>query len=226
MSKKLVRLYPEEIERMSWTPAPEGGSERLVADDGQGSVTRYWSLVGGQTGEGGSDGRWRELFVLEGEFELDGRAYAAGSYLCLPPEAERGDFLARRDSVCLEMLDHHDRLAKPEVRLTAEEVEATPWAEPPSGQTGFSEKVLARDGESLTRLLRVEIGGDTDEVDDHDHDEEVLIVEGSCLNGEEVHPAGTYTFNPPHAIHGPFRIYEPLLCFEVKNAPREADRVA
>lgn len=224
MSKKVVRLYPQDIERMPWEPAEGGGAERVVATDGKGSVTRYWKLEPGDvvTAE---DDRWDEMYVLEGSLTVAGRRYDAGSYLCIPPGVERGEVRSEDGAVVLQALDHHDRLAKPEVRLTADEVEALEWREAESGQTGFKEKFLARDEEhgSLTRLLRVELGGDTTEVDDHDHDEEVLIIEGSCRNGEELHPAGTYTFNPPHEIHGPFVIYEPLLCYEIKNAPRSED---
>lgn len=223
MSKQLVRLYPQDVERIPWEAAPGGGEQRVVADDGAGSITRYWRLPAGQRADGESEGRWREIFVLEGALELDGDTYAEGSYICLPPAAERGEFTGA-EAVCLEALDHHDRLAKPETRLTAEAVEDLAWVDPPSGQTGFHEKILASDENgSLSRVLRVEIGGDTTEVDDHDHDEEVLIVAGACRNGEELHPAGTYTFNPPHAIHGPFVIYDPLICLEVKNAPRSED---
>lgn len=223
MSKHLVRLYPQDIDLLPWEPAPEGGEQRLLAKDDAGSITRYWRLPAGQRGAGDSEGRWRELFVLEGALELDGETYREGSYICLPPDVSRGSFTGA-DAVCLETLDHHDRLGKPETRLTEAAIDRMPWEQPPSGQTGFKEKVLARDEHgSLSRVLQVELGGDTTEVDDHDHDEEVLIVAGACRNGEELHPAGTYTFNPPHAIHGPFLIYEPLVCLEIKNAPRSAD---
>ncbi|MBB4661401.1 cupin domain-containing protein [Conexibacter arvalis] len=224
MAKKLVRLYPQDIERMEWVAAADGGRERVVASDGDGSVTRFHRLDAGERRAARPEERWHEVFVLEGSFEEDGVRYEAGSYLCLPPGARRGEVTSAEGVLSIEALDHHDRLDKPERRLTAAEVEALPWQAAESGQPGFREKFLARDERgSLTRLLDVGLDGNTVELDDHDHDEEVLIVRGACRNGEELHPAGTYTFNPPHAVHGPFDIYEPLLCYEIKNVPRSED---
>jgi hypothetical protein len=223
MSKDWVRLYPGDIERMAWVPAegePDGAYEKIVADDHGGSITRYWRLEPGTTIPARSDPRRIETYVLEGSYEEGGDTFRAGSYTLLPPGAASGEITTSEGVVCIQVRDVDHGLAKPPARLTAEQVQAMEWAPAANGQTGFVEKILSTDGAgSLTRLLRVGLDGDTHALDDHDHDEEVLIVEGSCRNGEELHPAGTYTFNPPHATHGPFLIYEPLLCFEVKNMP-------
>jgi len=223
MSKDLVRLYPGDIERMPWVPVegePGGVYEKVVADDGRGSMTRYLRIDPGTSLPASADERRLETYVLEGSFEEGGKTFGTGSYTLLTPGAERGELATSEGVVCLQVCDVDHGIDKPGVRLTAEDVEAMEWKGAASGQQGFVEKVLSTDGNgSLTRLLRVGLDGDTTELDDHDHDEEVLIVEGSCRNGEELHPAGTYTFNPPHATHGPFVIYEPLLCFEVKNMP-------
>jgi hypothetical protein len=223
MSKDLVRLYPGDIEQMPWLPAegePEGAHEKIVAVDGRGSITRYWRLDPGTVIPAGADDRRVETYVLEGSYEENGDSFRSGSYTLLPPGAARGEISTAEGLLCIQVCDVDHGIDKPAARLTAEELEAMEWAAAASGQTGFVEKILSTDGNgSLTRLLRVGLDGNTTELDDHDHDEEVLIVEGSCLNGEELHPAGTYTFNPPHAVHGPFLIYEPLLCFEVKNMP-------
>lgn len=223
VGKPLVRLYPIDINRMPWVQvrdAPAGVEEKVLAlDPATGSVTRYLRARDGVEIPGDTS-RWEETFVLEGSCSFGENDYPAGSYLCIRPGPRSQRVRAARDFVCFQVLDRDEKLDKPDVRLSAAEIEAMTWETASRGDLKHREKVLASDSRgSLTRILEIDPGGDTTELDDHDHNEEVLILQGACKNGEEFHPAGTYTFNPPHAIHGPFLVDEPLVCFEVKNQP-------
>jgi hypothetical protein len=221
--KPLVRLYPIDINRMPWRPLEgiTGASERVLAEDPEtGSVTRYLNVDSGSELPGASLDRWEETYVTEGAFECGGQEFAAGSYLCRPPGSSVEPVRTATGFVALQVRDVDENLDKPSVELTAAAVESMAWGPTASGHPGHTEKILARGPSgSHTRLLLIAPGADTTVPDDHDDNEEVLILEGSCRNGEEFHPAGTYTFNPPHSVHGPFLVDEPLLCFEVKNQP-------
>ena len=224
MGKQLVRLYPIDIKRMAWEPVEglaDGVRQKVLALDPQGgSATRYLKVAPGSEVRGSTLDRWEETYVLEGSFRLGDGRFDAGSYLCRPP----GSVLERMESdggcLCIQVRDIDERLDKGEVTLRPNDIEAMPWAPTPSGHPGHAEKILSSGPSgSFTRLLLIDPGADTSVPDDHEHNEEVLILQGSCRNGEEFHPVGTYTFNPPHSVHGPFLVDEPLLCFEVKNQP-------
>ena len=221
--KPLVRLYPIDVNRMPWLPiegAP-GTAERALALDTQtGSVTRYLKAEPGASIPPATLDRWEETYVIEGSFTCDGKEFAVGSYLCRPPGSAVGAIVSSDGFLAIQTRDIDPKLDKPGIELPAADVAAMPWKPTASGHPGHTEKILSRGPSgSLTRLLLIAPGADTSVPDDHEENEEVLILEGSCRNGEEFHPAGTYTFNPPHSVHGPFLVDEPLLCFEVKNLP-------
>lgn len=223
MAKQLIRLYPIDIDRMAWSPVDglNGVSEKiLAADANSGSITRYLRVEPNSSLPAGIDARWDESYVAEGSYECEGIVFPEGSYACRRPQHNRTQLTTTDGFVLFQVLDLDEGLAKPEVALTRTQIEDMPWATASRGDPKHREKILASDSAgSLTRLLEIDPGGDTTDLDDHDHNEEVLILEGSCKNGEEFHPAGTYTFNPPHAKHGPFLVDELLVCFEVKNQP-------
>ena len=109
-------------------------------------------------------------------------------------------------------------MRKPLVRLYPTQILAMPWERPEGAAEGVFHKILARDSEtgSHTRLLRVEPGVDT-RVYEHDHWEEVYILQGGYQIGDEYHPTGTYTCKPPHVKHGPFSSTEGYLCLEIRD---------
>lgn len=224
MGKRLVRLYPLDINRMSWEPVEGAGTgvwqKVLAIDPENGSATRYLKIEPGSEIPEGTRDRWEETFVVEGRFRSGDQLFEAGAYLCRSPGSQIAPIATDEGSVCIQVRDVHETLDKAQVTLMPEDIEAMEWAPTPSRFPGHTEKILTSGPSgSFTRLLLIAPGADTTVPDDHDHNEEVLILEGSCRNGEEFHPAGTYTFNPPHSLHGPFLIDEPLLCFEVKNQP-------
>jgi hypothetical protein len=92
------------------------------------------------------------------------------------------------------------------------------WFTPPGYPAGIKEKTLASDLDetrkmgSRTRLLRFEPGVYTTAPFVHDHWEEVYLVSGDLIvgndengeNGEQFLP-NTYACRPPGVLHGPFK---------------------
>ncbi len=91
------------------------------------------------------------------------------------------------------------------------------WEVPPGYPAGFYQKVLASDLDevnkrgSRTRLLRIDPGAYSTEPFVHDHWEEVYLVQGDLIvgndrtgQGGEPFQAPTYACRPPGVSHGPF----------------------
>jgi hypothetical protein len=102
------------------------------------------------------------------------------------------------------------------------------WETPPGYKPGFTQKVLAsnldesaRTG-SRTRLLRIAPGAYSEAPFVHDHWEEVFLLEGDLIvgndaqgkGGEPFHPP-TYACRPPGVYHGPFKSENGCLLFEL-----------
>lgn len=92
------------------------------------------------------------------------------------------------------------------------------WAVPPGYPSGIQIKVLAgtidRDKKTggYTRLLRFMPGTHTTEPFEHDHWEEIYVLQGDLIvdskpdgTGGNTFLAGTYCCRPPGVPHGPFR---------------------
>ena len=93
---------------------------------------------------------------------------------------------------------------------------------------GIRQKILASDLDekrkmgSRTRLLRFEPGSFTTAPFVHDHWEEVYLVEGDLVVGNDAQGKGgkpfhapTYACRPPGALHGPFRSDKGCLLYEI-----------
>jgi hypothetical protein len=92
------------------------------------------------------------------------------------------------------------------------------WHSPPGYPPGIKQKILASDLDennkmgSRTRLLRFDPGAFTTEPFVHDHWEEVFLMTGDLIvgndnqggGGESFH-ANTYACRPPGVYHGPFK---------------------
>ncbi len=92
------------------------------------------------------------------------------------------------------------------------------WETPPGYPAGIQQKILASDIDeanqsgSRTRLLRFAPGTFTTEPFVHDHWEEVYLVSGDLIVGNDTEGKGgepfsgaTYACRPPGAYHGPFK---------------------
>lgn len=91
------------------------------------------------------------------------------------------------------------------------------WERPPGYPRGFYQKILASDLDeegkrgSRTRLLKIEAGAFSTEPFVHDHWEEVYLVQGDLVVGNDEEGKGgeqcfapTYACRPPGVHHGPF----------------------
>jgi hypothetical protein len=114
------------------------------------------------------------------------------------------------------------RGAKPWVDMTEG------WATPPGYPAGIKQKILASDLDetrkmgSRTRLLRFDPGVYTTAPFVHDHWEEVYLVSGDLIvgndtsgNGGEPFEAPTYACRPPGVYHGPFKSERGCMLFEI-----------
>jgi hypothetical protein len=102
------------------------------------------------------------------------------------------------------------------------------WKEPPGYPEGIQQKILTghldeenRRG-SRTRLLRFLPGAYSTVPFVHEYWEEVMLLEGDLIvgndeNGEggENFPPKTYACRPPGAPHGPFKSVEGCLLYEI-----------
>lgn len=102
------------------------------------------------------------------------------------------------------------------------------WATPPGYPSGFTQKILASDIDeqakrgSRTRLLRLEPGAYSTEPFVHDHWEEVFLVQGDLVVGNDAKGEGgqssqafTYACRPPGVHHGPFASRGGCLLYEI-----------
>ncbi len=102
------------------------------------------------------------------------------------------------------------------------------WETPPGYPSGFKQKVLASDLDevakrgSRTRLLRIEPGAFTTAPFVHDHWEEVYVVQGDLIVGNDIDGKGgeqcqahTYACRPPGAFHGPFTTEKGCMLYEI-----------
>jgi hypothetical protein len=223
LSKPLTRFYPIDIARRRWLPArdlPTGGEEKLLAlDPSRGSSTRLLRVLPGVETPAFNIQGWEESYVLEGSYKSGDEFYPAGTYLCRKPGTREGPVTTTKGFTAIQFRDPAEASrGKSVVALRPFEIEIMPWAPTALGNPAHVQKILsASPGGSITRLLLVYPRGDTIEMDDHEIEEEVLILKGNVKNGEEFHPAGTYTCNPPHSKHGPFLVDEELLCLEIRN---------
>ena len=102
------------------------------------------------------------------------------------------------------------------------------WETPPGYPAGIQQKVLASDLDetaatgSRSRLLRFDPGAYSTVPFVHDHWEEVFLLEGDLIvgndadgRGGETFVAKTYACRPPGAPHGPFKSERGCLLFEI-----------
>jgi len=102
------------------------------------------------------------------------------------------------------------------------------WATPEGYPSGIKQKILASDLDettktgSRTRLLRFDPGAYTVKPFVHDHWEEVYLLSGDLIVGNDAEGKGgaaftgpTYACRPPGVFHGPFKSEQGCLLFEL-----------
>jgi len=108
------------------------------------------------------------------------------------------------------------------------------WQTPPGYKEGFSQKILASDLDevnktgSRSRLLRIAPGVYSEKPFVHDHWEEVFLVQGDLIVGNDANGVGgeqfvahTYAIRPPGVYHGPFKSEKGCLLFELHYYERD-----
>ncbi len=116
---------------------------------------------------------------------------------------------------------------KPHIEFTALDMDAG-WEVPAGYPDGIQQKVLASDIDetakagSRSRFLRFAPGAFTTVPFVHDHWEEVYLVNGDLIVGNDENGIGgeafvapTYACRPPGAHHGPFKSEGGCLLFEL-----------
>jgi ChrR Cupin-like domain len=127
-------------------------------------------------------------------------------------------------------------MKKPHLEFTRIDLSSA-WASPPGYPAGIKHKILASDiDESLksgsrTRLLRIEPGAFTTAPFVHDHWEEVYLISGDLIvgndesgHGGEKFEAPTYACRPPGVLHGPFKSESGCLLYEIHYYDENAGR--
>jgi len=110
-------------------------------------------------------------------------------------------------------------MAKPEIEFKDYD---TQWGwRPVEGDPhGIMEKILSEDPETgdYTRMLKFPPGLETTETLVHEFWEEVLIVEGTLTDvaKKETFLPGYYACRPPGMIHGPYKIPNGCVTFEIR----------
>lgn len=117
---------------------------------------------------------------------------------------------------------------KPHLEFVGVDMKAD-WTSPGANYPpGFTQKVLASDIDeqakrgSRTRLLKIEPGAYSTESFVHDHWEEVFLVQGDLVVGNDAKGQGgessrafTYACRPPGVHHGPFMSKGGCLLYEI-----------
>jgi hypothetical protein len=121
----------------------------------------------------------------------------------------------------------HMPMNKPHLEFTRVDL-AAGWETPPGYPAGIQQKMLASDLDearktgSRSRLLRFAPGVFTTAPFVHDHWEEVYLLSGDLIVGNDAQGRGGETFNaptyacrPPGVTHGPFKSEDGCMLFEI-----------
>jgi hypothetical protein len=122
--------------------------------------------------------------------------------------------------------------AKPHKEFYALDMSAD-WETPPGYRPGFEQKILASDLDetektgSRSRIMRLQPGAYSTVPFVHDYWEEVYLLEGDLIVGNDEDGEGgeqfegpTYAVRPPGVPHGPFKSTNGCLMFELHYYPR------
>ena len=116
---------------------------------------------------------------------------------------------------------------KPHIEFTKLDM-SEGWETPPGYPSGMQQKVLTTDLDeedktgSRSRFLRIAPGTFSTVPFVHDHWEEVYLVKGDLIVGNDDHGEGgeqffapTYACRPPGVHHGPFKSEHGCVMFEI-----------
>lgn len=113
------------------------------------------------------------------------------------------------------------KLDKPPVAFHELDLD-TGWEPAPGAADGIEQKLLsgeldeARRVGARTRLIRFRPGAFAATQFVHDYWEEVYLIEGELVVGDEIYRPASYACRPPGTPHGPFRSDTGCLFFEIQ----------
>ena len=100
-------------EKMKWTDAPgypEGSKIKILREGGPGEGKTFLRKIRkGFKMEGHSHTTLEQHFVLEGEYESEGKIYKAGTYRLIPKHKAHGPFKSSKGAVILVIWDPEQR---------------------------------------------------------------------------------------------------------------------
>jgi uncharacterized protein DUF4437 len=185
----------------------DGTSRRLLSEDEEtGAWTGIVRFPAGFSADFGTLGRPVELFALQGELEIDGRALGEGAYAYVPSGGTRPVAAAEAADLLV--------MVEPEAPASSDGVEVTDtstmrWSAPDLDADvppGIVIKLLRVDPGSgdWTWVAGVAPGWQEERAEIHPTVEECLMLRGDILLGTRgTMTAGSYFWRPGMVEHGP-----------------------
>jgi hypothetical protein len=111
-------------------------------------------------------------------------------------------------------------MAKPAIEFRS--FDDMPWVQVEGYPPEFQEKILARDPVTgdVTRLFRSPPGAGIESTLSHDFWEEIYILEGDLIRGDNRFTKGMYACRPPGMLHGRCLSPQGCMSLEVRYYPR------
>lgn len=186
---------------MAWVPSPMGGVERRMLDRIGGEVARATTIVRFAPGSAFSPhdhALGEEFLVLEGVFQDEHGDFGPGSYIRNPPGSSHTPATAPGCTIFVKLRQMRDDGLEPLLHT-----DTTHGAWTNGGVPGYERQTLyaPEDGREFVALERLSPGTSVDERV-LDGGEEILVLDGALIQGQDRHAAGTWIRNPPSARLG------------------------
>jgi len=101
---KELSVNYEEMEWSDATGYPSGTKIKILREEGE-SKTFLLKLPEGFDEGGHSHITTEQHFVLDGEYESDGKKYSSGSYRLIPARTDHGPFVSKHGATILVILE-------------------------------------------------------------------------------------------------------------------------
>ncbi|MCB8888406.1 cupin domain-containing protein [Vreelandella malpeensis] len=176
-----------------WVASPSAGVERMMLDRIGDEVARATSLVRyapNSRFEAHTHGGGEEILVLEGVFGDEHGRYPAGSYLRNPIGTAHAPCIGEEGALILVKLHQFEHS---DIRHVALPAHRLPWQ--PDRRQGIRYKALHAHGQERVSIERWDTGVT---VDDPSSSKglELLVLEGTLMEGDTAYPAGSWCRYP------------------------------
>jgi hypothetical protein len=216
-------------QQLPWLSAPFAGSvwqrveaKTLSRDESNGACSVLLRLPAGYAAGPHRLAAMQELFVLDGQLEIDDCDYSLDCYACLPACMPRSSCRTARGAVLLAFFDREpaqlDAAAAPDwdrsQLIERSDTHNTPWTShdiDPSVQfLRLTHKVLRDVPATGEKTILLASGAQTHPGDwreaqlKHDCVEEMYLLGGDIISERGTMYEGAYFWRPPGIWHGPF----------------------